>query len=83
MSFKTRRTFILPDSHGRLDCLVSILQAGGVIDGNLDWTFDGDRLVCDAGICVQNAGSAQSRQRGIAGAGTDAAYGFKMRGKCK
>lgn len=42
---KTRRTFILSDPHGRLDCLVSILQAGGVIDGNLDWAFGCDRLV--------------------------------------
>lgn len=41
----TRRTFVLSDPHGRLDCLVSILQAGGVIDENLDWSFGSDRLV--------------------------------------
>ena len=42
---RTRRTFVLSDPHGRLDCLVSILQAGGVIDERLNWSFGGDRLV--------------------------------------
>lgn len=42
---KTGRTFVLSDPHGRLDCLVSILQAGGVIDSNLDWSYGSDRVV--------------------------------------
>lgn len=42
---KTARTFVLSDPHGRLDCLVSILQAGGVIDANLDWSYGSDRVV--------------------------------------
>lgn len=42
---KTEKTFVLSDPHGRMDCLVSILQAGGVIDEKLDWSFGSDRVV--------------------------------------
>lgn len=42
---KTQKTFVLSDPHGRMDCLVSILQAGGVINENLDWSFGSDRVV--------------------------------------
>lgn len=41
----TGRTFVLSDPHGRMDCLVSILKAGGVIDDQLNWAFGSDRLV--------------------------------------
>jgi len=41
----TGRTFILSDPHGRLDCLVSILRAGGVVDEQLNWAFGPHRLV--------------------------------------
>lgn len=42
---KTAKTFVASDPHGRLDCLVSILKAGGVIDDALRWTFGPNRLV--------------------------------------
>jgi Calcineurin-like phosphoesterase. len=42
---KKVKTFILSDPHGRMDCLVSILKAGGVIDENLKWSFGPNRLV--------------------------------------
>jgi len=41
----TDSTFILSDPHGRMDCLVSILQAGGVIDDKLNWAFGPNRMV--------------------------------------
>lgn len=42
---RTGRTFITSDPHGRLDCLLSILKAGGVIGEDLHWCFGCDRLV--------------------------------------
>lgn len=42
---RTAKTFILSDPHGRMDCLVSILKAGGVIDDNIKWAFGSNRLI--------------------------------------
>lgn len=42
---KTVKTFVASDPHGRLDCLVSILRAGGVIGPDLKWSFGPNRLV--------------------------------------
>lgn len=42
---KTEKTYIISDPHGRMDCLVSILQAGGVIDNDLKWSFGPNRLI--------------------------------------
>lgn len=39
------RTFVLSDPHGRMDCLVSILKASGVVDEDLNWSFGADRVV--------------------------------------
>jgi len=41
----TPRTFVMSDPHGRLDCVVSLLQGNGVIDSGLHWTFGTDRLI--------------------------------------
>ena len=39
------RTFVMSDPHGRLDCVVSLLQGNGVIDENLRWAYGQDQLV--------------------------------------
>lgn len=39
------RTFVLSDPHGKLDCVVSLLQGNGVIDQSLRWSYGRDRLV--------------------------------------
>ncbi|MBR1434986.1 MAG: metallophosphoesterase [Bacteroidales bacterium] len=39
------KLFVMSDPHGRLDCVVSLLQGNGVIDGNLDWSFGKNHLV--------------------------------------
>ena len=40
-----RCTLVMSDPHGRLDCVVSLLQGNGVIDGDLHWSYGSDRLV--------------------------------------
>ena len=39
------RTFVMSDPHGRLDCVVDLLQGNRVIDENLKWAYGTDRLV--------------------------------------
>ena len=39
------RTLVMSDPHGRLDCVVSLLQGNGVIDKDLHWSYGQDRLV--------------------------------------
>ena len=39
------RTFVMSDPHGRLDCVISLLQGNGVIDENLHWAYGVDQLV--------------------------------------
>ena len=39
------RTFVMSDPHGRLDCVIDLLQGNRVIDENLRWAYGTDRLV--------------------------------------
>ena len=39
------RTFVMSDPHGRLDCVIDLLQGNRVIDENLKWAYGTDRLV--------------------------------------
>ena len=39
------RTFVMSDPHGKLDCVVSLLQGNGVIDQDLHWAYGQDRLI--------------------------------------
>ena len=39
------RTFVMSDPHGKLDCVIDLLQGNRVIDENLKWAYGTDRLV--------------------------------------
>ena len=39
------KTFVMSDPHGRLDCVVSLLQGNGVIDAKCCWSFGKNHLV--------------------------------------
>lgn len=39
------RVFVMSDPHGKLDCVVSLLQGNGVIGSDLSWTFGKNHLV--------------------------------------
>lgn len=39
------RTFVMSDPHGRLDCVVNLLQGNQVIDADLHWAYGPNRLV--------------------------------------
>ena len=39
------RTFVMSDPHGRLDCVVNLLQGNQVIDTDLHWVYGPNRLV--------------------------------------
>lgn len=39
------KTFVMSDPHGRLDCVVDLLQGNGVIDQDLHWAYGSNRLV--------------------------------------
>lgn len=39
------RVFVMSDPHGKLDCVISLLQGNGVIDENLHWAYGSDQLV--------------------------------------
>ena len=39
------RTFVMSDPHGRLDCVVDLLQGNQVIDADLCWAYGTGRLV--------------------------------------
>ena len=39
------RTFVMSDPHGRLDCVIDLLQGNQVIDDNLHWNYGCNRLV--------------------------------------
>ena len=47
---KTPRTCMISDPHGRMDCLVSALQACGVVDESLGWAFGPNRLVLNGDV---------------------------------
>lgn len=39
------RLFVMSDPHGRMDCVVNLLTANGVIDKDLKWSYGSDQLV--------------------------------------
>lgn len=39
------KTFIMSDPHGRLNLVVSLLQANGVIDSQLRWAYGNNQLI--------------------------------------
>ena len=39
------RVFVMSDPHGKLDCVISLLQGNGVIDEDLHWAYGSDQLV--------------------------------------
>lgn len=39
------RVFVMSDPHGRLDCVISLLQGNGVIDKDYHWNFGNNHLV--------------------------------------
>lgn len=39
------KTFVMSDPHGRLDCVIDLLQGNGVIDKNYDWSFGKNHLM--------------------------------------
>lgn len=42
---QTEKTFVMSDPHGRLDCVISLLQGNGVIDSKYRWSFGNNHLV--------------------------------------
>ena len=39
------KVFVMSDPHGRLDCVISLLQGNGVIDKNYNWSFGNNHLM--------------------------------------
>jgi hypothetical protein len=39
------KIFVMSDPHGRLDCVVSLLQGNGIIDNNLHWSYGTNHLM--------------------------------------
>ena len=39
------KTFVMSDPHGKLDCVIDLLQGNQVIDSDLHWSFGKNRLV--------------------------------------
>ena len=39
------KTFVMSDPHGRLDCVISLLQGNGVINDKYQWSFGSNHLV--------------------------------------
>ena len=39
------RTFVMSDPHGKLDCVIDLLQGNQVIDSGLHWAYGANRLV--------------------------------------
>lgn len=42
---QSEKVFVMSDPHGRLDCVVSLLQGNGVIDENMNWTYGSNHLM--------------------------------------
>ena len=40
-----QRTFVMSDPHGKLDCVIDLLQGNRVIDDHLKWAYGANRLV--------------------------------------
>lgn len=39
------KVFVMSDPHGRLDCVISLLQGNGIIDKNFRWSFGTNHLM--------------------------------------
>ena len=42
---RPEKVFVISDPHGRLDCVISLLQGNGVINDNYQWNFGSNHLV--------------------------------------
>ena len=42
---QAKKTFVMSDPHGRLNLVISLLQANGVIDSQLKWSYGDNQLV--------------------------------------
>lgn len=42
---RPEKTFVMSDPHGRLDCVISLLQGNGVINDKYHWSFGNNHLV--------------------------------------
>lgn len=42
---RLEKTFVMSDPHGRLDCVISLLQGNGVINDKYQWSFGKNHLV--------------------------------------
>lgn len=42
---RPEKVFVMSDPHGRLDCVISLLQGNGVINDNYQWNFGSNHLV--------------------------------------
>ena len=39
------KVFVMSDPHGKLDCVISLLQGNGIIDKNYNWSFGSNHLM--------------------------------------
>lgn len=39
------KVFVMSDPHGKLDCVISLLQGNGIIDKNYNWSFGNNHLM--------------------------------------
>ncbi len=44
------KLFVMSDPHGNLDCVVSLLQANGVMDENYHWSYGKNQLVVNGDV---------------------------------
>ena len=54
-----KKVFVMSDPHGRLDCVVSLLQGNGIIDENLNWNYDSNHLMILGDIFDRGDGVTQ------------------------
>ncbi|MDO5443520.1 MAG: metallophosphoesterase [Bacteroidia bacterium] len=55
----SQKIFVTSDPHGRMDCLVTLLQRWGVVDASLDWSFGSDQLVVIGDVCDRGEDATQ------------------------
>lgn len=55
----SQKIFVTSDPHGRMDCLVTLLQNWGVIDEDLDWAFGSNQLVVIGDVCDRGEDATQ------------------------
>ena len=52
---RPEKVFVMSDPHGRLDCVISLLQGNGVINDKYQWNFGSNHLVIIGGlVAIQN-----------------------------